>query len=186
MLATRVKKTSVTIPTDLMQAEGYLAKIGDKQRLINTLKRDAKAKKDAIDETLAQDLESVTKERDTLFNALFAFAQSKKKLLTDKLKSVIFRTGATFGWRMTPPRVTVRNGMTDDDLIHYLEKNGLSKYVRIHKEVDREALLRDKPKISVVAYMQHEEFFAKPKLGKGEGRAEEFVKTETETIDVKV
>lgn len=176
----RIKKAFTNIPATLSEVASFITAIAEKQRAINTKKREAKKKVDAINATLADEVKVLKTERDTFFNALFAFAQPRKEEFTEVARSIKLETG-TFGWRWTPPAVVVDEDMTDMDVIKVLEKKGQQKYIRIVKELDREALLRDRPEVKFVSYEQREEFFAKPKLLKAEGTAEELT---TEAIDV--
>jgi phage host-nuclease inhibitor protein Gam len=80
------------------------------------------------------------------------------------------------------PYVELEEGKDDTDIIATLKKKGLTNYIRVTEELDREALLRDRPTVPHVSYVNRDEFFAKPKLSKEEGRAEELV-CNTETID---
>lgn len=179
-MVSRLKKAFTNIPATLSEVASFITAIAEKQRAINTKKREAKKKVEAINKELAAEVKVLKNERDTFFNALFAFAQPRKEEFTEFARSIKLETG-TFGWRWTPPAVALDEGVTDADVIRLLEKKGLGKYVRIIKELDREAMLRDRPEVKHVSYEQREEFFAKPKLLKVEGTAEELV---TEAIDV--
>lgn len=176
----RIKKVFTKIPESLGEVVSFIAKLAAYQREINALRREAKQKIEAINLELKQNLIMPTYRRDACFNALFAFAQPRKEALTEDARSVTLENG-TFGWRFTPPAVIVTNGMSDTDLVSYFERRDLSEYVRVVKEVNREALLRDKPTLPMVRYLSREEFFAKPKLLRGEGSAEELA---TEAIDL--
>lgn len=176
----RIKKAFTNIPATLQDVVGFITTIAEKQRAINTLKKEAKTKVDAINSQLTKDVAPLKLDRDTFFTALFAFAQPRKLALTATARCVVLASG-TFGWRWTPPAVLIRNGLSETDVVNYLEKHDLLDYVRVVKEVNREALLRDRPVLPVIAYTQREEFFAKPALKRGEGSAEELI---TEAIDV--
>jgi phage host-nuclease inhibitor protein Gam len=178
-MVNRIKKAFTNIPTKLAEAVGFITAIAEKQRAINVAKRTAKLQIDAINAELNEKVNALKTDRDTFFNALFAFAQPQKAELTNDARSIKLESG-TFGWRWTTPAVVLKGNMTDEKAIQRLEKEGFSEYVRIVKQVNREALLRDRPDISFVEYEQCEEFFAKPKLLKGEGTAEELT---TEAID---
>ena len=184
MATTRIKKTLTAIPASIKEAMGFLASIGDKQREINKIKHETKKKIERLNAEAKQKIEGLTKDRDNFFTALFAFASPRKEELTRVTRSQKTEAG-TFGWRWTTPYVELAKGLTDEDVISTLKKNGLTEYIRVIEEVDREAMLRDQPKVSGVSYMQRDEFFAKPRMTKEAGRAEELVRQgETEAIDV--
>lgn len=177
-MITRIKKSLANVPASLQEATSFLISIGQKQREINRVKRDAKQKVEAINTEAKKSIEELTRERDMFFTALFAFASPRKKELTKVTRSQKTSAG-TFGWRFTTPYVDIAEGKSDQDIIVALKKAGLNDYIRVIEEVDREAMLRDRPELKGVSYSQRDEFFAKPKLPKEDGRAEELVKTET-------
>ncbi len=180
-MITRIKKSLAYVPASLLEATSFLVSIGQKQREINRLKREAKQKVEAINLATKKSVDELTKERDTFFTALFAFASPRKAELTKVTRSQKTNAG-TFGWRFTTPYVDIAEGKSDQDIIATLKKAGLTDYIRVIEEVDREAMLRDRPEVKGVSYSNRDEFFAKPKLAKEDGRAEELVKTEA--IDV--
>lgn len=177
----RLKKTFTAIPASVAEAAQYLLSIGSQQREINKIKRETKAEVDKLNAEANKKIEVLKKERDTFFTALFAFAQPRQAELTVSARSVKTDAG-TFGWRWTTPMVEIAEGKTDQDIIKTLKRIGLSDYIRVIEEVDREALLRDRPTVPNVSYTQRDEFFAKPKMAKEDGRAEELSKI-TEAID---
>lgn len=182
-MITRIKKSLTHVPASIAEAASYLRLIGEKQRAINKAKRDTKKRVEELQLALKQEVEALTKERDNFFVALFAFASPRKTELTRETRSQKTAAG-TFGWRWNTPYVELKEGKNDQAIIATLKSKGLFKYIRVTEELDREALLVDRPVVPGVAYMQRDEFFAKPKLSKDEGRAEELVKEGTEAIDV--
>lgn len=178
----RIKKTLTAIPASIAEAATYLVSIGNKQREINKLKRETKEEVDRINAEAKKKITELTKDRDAFFTALFAFAAPRKAELTKEARSQKTHAG-TFGWRWTTPAVELKEGKTDEQIITTLEKLKLFQYIRVVKELDREAMLRDRPIVPNVSYTQRDEFFAKPKMNKGDGRAEELVKM-TEAIDI--
>lgn len=176
-MITRLKKTLTEIPASISEAGALITSIGNKQREINKIKREAKARTEVINAEAKKAVDKLVKERNVFFTSLFAFASARKAEFTRTYRSVKTSVG-TFGWRWTTPFVELRDGFTDQDLIKSLKRLSLSQYIRTAETVDREALLRDRPIISGVQYSQRDEFFAKPKLAKEDGRAEELVKTE--------
>ena len=175
---TRIKKAFTAVPTSIASAVAYIASIGDKQREINKINREAKASAEAIYATAKAKVAKLEGERRTFFDALYAFAVSKKDELDTSVRRSHKTLAGVFGWRWTTPAVVIDEGLSDADIIKMLEAEELPQYIRIIKEVDREALLRDRPEVAGISYEQHDEFFVKPKLGKEDGRAVELTKTE--------
>lgn len=180
-MITRIKKTLTVIPASIQEAATYILSIGNKQREINQIKRETKAEIDKLNAEASKKVDGLKKDRDAYFVALFAFAQPKKAELTKDARSQKTFAG-TFGWRWTTPMVELAEGKTDQQIIAELKKVQLTKYIRVTEEIDREAMLRDRPVVLGVTYTQRDEFFAKPKMKKEDGRAEELVKV-TEAID---
>jgi phage host-nuclease inhibitor protein Gam len=181
IMITRIKKSLAYVPASLSETVTFLISIGNKQREINRVKREAKKRVEAINTDTQITVSELTKERDAFFTSLFAFSSARKEELTKVTRSQKTEAG-TFGWRWTTPYVDLKEGKSDQDIIASLKRKGLTEYIRTIEEVDREALLRDRPEVPGVSYSQRDEFFAKPKLAKEDGRAEELVKTEA--IDV--
>ncbi len=185
----RLKKSFTAVPQSVIHAAHYLLSIGQEQKKINLAKKKAKEAIDKIKSDLEVELTPLVKERDTFFTALYTFAQGKKGELTAKLRSVKTEQG-TFGWRFTPPYVELDEGEDDASVVAYLRAHNMTKYVRVKYELDREALLSDRPDVPGVSYLSREEFFAKPKLiSKVDGSAEELSialpdEGKTEAIDV--
>lgn len=162
-IRTRIKKTLTVIPTSLVDASRFLAKIGARQKEIDEVKDELEEKINKLKKEASKKLSQITKERDTLTSALFAYAQAKRYVLTMRLKTVAVATGV-FGWRYTPPAVYTLE--EDEAVIARLKHMGLGKYVRVKEELDREKLLVDRPFIRGISYPQREEFFVVPKTVK--------------------
>ena len=114
------------------------------------------------------------KKRDNQINALFAFAQPRKDELTKNVRSVVLHSG-TFGWRMTPPRVELI--AADEDMIPAIKDMGGEEFIRVIEEIDRHALLAQRPVIPGITYVQSDEFFVVP------NQKSKRKKTFTHTID---
>jgi len=92
--------------------------------------------------------------------SLKAYSDFNKGTLFKERKS-IERSFGTFGYRKTPPKVE-----TSRDTVELLERLGMAQYVRVKKEVDKEALLNlDDEELAKVdaARKSKEEFFVVPK-----------------------
>lgn len=156
----RIKKTNTNVPKNLSQANSLLAKIGTSQDEINDLEKELKKKIDALKSEAIKKIDPLVIRRDNQINSLFAFASPKKEELTQRVRSIILESG-TFGWRLTTPRVEIAG--TEEDMIAKLKKTGNEDYVRIIKEIDRQALLLDRPIVKGLSYKQSDEFFVVPK-----------------------
>lgn len=123
------------------------------------MKDDLEAKISALKDEAKKKVSELSKNRDTLTSALFAFAQARKAVLTFHSKTVVVASGL-FGWRFTPPAVSTDD--SDDVVIARLKRMGLKQFIRVKEELDREMLLAEKPSIRGVSYTQREEFFVVP------------------------
>lgn len=177
-MVSRIKKAFTAVPATIASAITFLVSIGDTQREINTINRKTKEEIKKLQDEASAKVAVLVKNRDTFFTALFAFASANKLELTKLTRSQKTSAG-TFGWRWTTPYVAIDSKLTDEAIIERLEQDpNLVQYVRVIKEVDREALLRDRPTVPGLSYEQRDEFFAKPKLAKSEGTAVEMSRTE--------
>ncbi|MBU2575638.1 host-nuclease inhibitor Gam family protein, partial [Patescibacteria group bacterium] len=98
-----------------------------------------------------------------LLEGLFAFAEAHRDELTEggKRKTVEVPTGI-FGWRTTPPAVSLRDIKS---ILASLVSLGLERFIRTKEEVDKEAMLKEPEvakKVKGVSIDQREEFIAKP------------------------
>lgn len=157
---TRIKKTQTSVPSSLNQADALLAKIGRTQNAINEIEENLQAKINALKAEAEKKLRPLNLERTSDIDALFAFANSRKARLTREARSVVLENGV-FGWRWTTPRVETSG--SDRETIAWLKETGNEKFVRIVEEVDRQALLAEKPVILGISYVQDDEFFVTPK-----------------------
>jgi len=157
---TRIKKTQIEVPSSLTQADILLGKIGNTQNEINEIEKELKEKIADLKAAATKKLDPLVTRRSNQINSLFAFANSRKDELTQKVRSVVLSQG-TFGWRMTTPRVEMKK--SDEQMIAFLKKIGRDDYIRVIEEIDRQALLADRPKIAGISYLQNDEFFVIPK-----------------------
>ena len=115
-MITRIKKSLTYIPSSLSEAIAYLTSIGSKQRDINSVRSEAKAKIEAINADAKKTIEVLTKDRDAFFTSLFTFSSAHKKELTKDTRSQKTSEG-TFGWRWTTPYVDIAEGVSDEKVL---------------------------------------------------------------------
>jgi phage host-nuclease inhibitor protein Gam len=171
---TRIKKSKTVVPRTITEADAVLGQLGNTQDQINLIEKELKEKVAELKAAAAKQLQPLVVDRDAKINSLFAFANPRKAKLTVKARSVTLSSGV-FGWRLTPPRV--ETDLTDEETIALLKETDNEAYIRIIEEVDRQALLAERPVIDGIDYAQDDEFFVIPKL---EGKKK---KTFTHAID---
>lgn len=177
-MVTRIKKSFTEIPQTLARVVTFITAIGRHQSDINELKRAEIVKIAAITQETNKKVAAITKKRNRLFTSLFAFAMAHKKALTAQYRTQKTIAGE-FGWRWNTPSLQLEESVTDADIIKILKERGMTQYIRTVEELDKKALLKDKPIISGISYRQRDEFYIKPKLSTESGKSKTLSKTET-------
>lgn len=157
------KRAVVAVPKSLNEAAQFLARIGHEQRAADKIRSTLNAKVDELKAKAMAEDEPHQNEISQLVEGLFAFAEAHRDELTDggKRKTVEVPTG-TFGWRMTPPSVKLRDV---ESILESLKSLKLKRFIRTKEEVDKEAMLKEPETaktVKGVSISQHEEFVAKP------------------------
>lgn len=159
------KNSLFPVPSTQAEANALLYKIGECERELADIKNSletAIAKAKTAAELSAAPIEQTLKQS---MKALQTYADANRKtLLTGDRKSVVL-TGGEFGWRLPPTKIVFAKGGAEQ-VIKNLEAMELKQYLRYITEVDREALLRDRPAVSGVKYSQKEGFFVKTESSK--------------------
>jgi len=156
----RLKKSKTRVPGTLRQVDVLLTDLGQTQDAISEIERELKNKIKKIKAETLKRLQPLTISRDAQLNALFTFANPRKAELTQKLRTIVLKSG-TFGWRLTTPRV--ESELSDEEIIALFKRTGNEDFIRIIEEVDREGLLKEQPFITGIKYAQSDEFFVVPK-----------------------
>jgi len=157
------KREVVAVPKSLDEAAKFLAKIGEEQRATDEIQSGFNAAVDKLKTQAMVGVEPHQKKVSQLVEGLFAFAEAHRDELTDggKRKTVEVPTG-TFGWRMTPPAVSLRDVKS---ILESLKSLKLKRFIRTKEEVDKEAMLKEPDVVKTVKGVsigQREEFVAKP------------------------
>ena len=141
MTRTKSKQTSASAPQTREEAEEWMSNL----QKINVwiARRDAELRESSA--KLKADAESEAKpkrdEKARLETGLYAWAEANREALTQggKTKTVVLGTGE-IKWRKNPPKVTVRG---IPKILEFLRGNGLSRFIRIKEEIDKEAMLKE-------------------------------------------
>ena len=157
------KKTVVPVPKSLDEAAQFLAKIGEEQRVADIIQSNFNTEVDKLKAQAMVDFRPHQKKVSQLVEGLFAFAEANRDELTDggKRKTVEVPTG-TFGWRMTPPAVSLHDVKS---ILKSLKALKLERFIRTKEEVDKEAMLKEPDVAKIVKGVsigQREEFVARP------------------------
>jgi len=158
-----IKRAVGSIPKSLEEAAEYISRIGEEQREINGIQNRLNEK---VEKLKSQAMAETSQREATiseLVEGLFIFAESHRNKLTEegKKKTIELPTGI-FGWRITPPAVSLKNVK---EVLTELIKRGLKRFIRTKQEVDKEAMLKEPElakNIKGVTISQREEFVVKP------------------------
>ena len=162
------KKITALAPVlaSLSEANSTLARIGEYGRSIQMIESDLAEKILALRKKADEEILPLATNVATLSFGLELYAnQHREELLKDGGKTVSLSCG-NFGWRWTPPKVSAGRG-GDAKVLEKVQALNLSEYIRNTPELDKEALLRDKPPIAGVKYTQMEKFFIEPEVAVG-------------------
>ena len=158
-----IRKPVIPVPRSLEKAAEFLSQIAEKQRAIDAIQSELNAKVDELKTEALLDVRSHQEMISQLVEGLFVFAESNREELTDngKRKTVEVPTG-WFGWRMTPPVVSISNVKS---VLKSLKELGLKRFIRTKEEPNKKAMLEE-PEVAKtvkgVSIAQHEEFVIKP------------------------
>jgi len=157
------KKVVIAVPKNLDEAAQFLTQIGEEQRATDKIRLDLNTAVDELRTQAMTEVEPCQKKISQLVEGLFAYAEAHRDELTDggKRKTVEVPTG-WFGWRMTPPAVSLRDVKS---ILESLKSLKLKRFIRTKEEIDKDAMLKE-PNLAItvkgVSISQHEEFVAKP------------------------
>ncbi len=153
------------VPASLTEVNTLLFKIGECERELNNIKTTLEAEVAEVRSNAELAAAPLQEEHKRCVKALQTYATANRKTLLVGDKKSLVLTGGEFGWRLPPTKVTFARGGAEQ-VIKNLETMELTQYLRYITEVDREALLRDRPAVSGVKYSQKEGFFVKPASNK--------------------
>lgn len=151
----------VCIPENLVEAADLITRIAAEQRAVDAIENDLNEQVAAKQKKAMEDALPHNRTIAGLVRGLFIFADANREKLTDdgKTKIVQVPTGS-FGWRLNPPSVHLRN---KKKVIAELKKLGLKRFIRTLEEVDKEAMLKEPGvKVPGVKIVQDEIFSVKP------------------------
>ncbi len=159
----RIKHPVIPVPRNLEEAAEFLTKIGSEKREIEKIKTRLNDQIESLKASAMADVNDHNEKISQLVEGLFAFAESRRDELTEggKRKTVDLPTG-WFGWRKTPPSVSIRNVRS---VITALKELGLERFIRIKEEPDKKAMLKEPEVLKLVkgvSITQHDEFVVKP------------------------
>lgn len=159
------KTVALRVPQTIEAADKDVQKMGELERKIATINTTLGEDISQLQEDAAEKLQPLEAEKEKLHNGVQAFAEANRDALTDggRTKTVKLLGGGVLKWRLTPPRLNVTG--TAVRIIATLKRRGLSEFVRVKEELDKEALLARPDvvkKIRGLQVEQREELTIKP------------------------
>ncbi|MFH1621217.1 MAG: host-nuclease inhibitor Gam family protein [Patescibacteria group bacterium] len=159
----------IPIPQDIKEAGELLARLGAMQRQAKTVSDKTDAAISKLQEEANAELTPIYGDMGAAFDALKAFADVRRRELTQdgKKKTVDLGTGKVF-WRNTPPRVSVQN---EAAVLAAVQELKLTDFFRVEPQLDKQAMNKNPDGASVIPGVEitrEELFYAKPTDGTGE------------------
>jgi len=136
---TKRKAETARAAQDAEEANTFLARIGELNRLV-LLYQGALAESIAkAKEATAAIVVDLTAEADTLGRGLQIWAEANRTALTDGGKTKTVKLGAgTIAWRLAPPAVRIKG---QEAVLEYLLAHGREEFLRRKAEIDKTAML---------------------------------------------
>ncbi len=155
------RTVTATIKTNT-EAAVAVQRIGWLHRSIEDIERDMNDQIAVIQRAALAKALPLREELERAALDIFDFATTHRVALTaDGKKTADLGTG-TLSWRMTPPAVHIRNG---DKVVEALTDLGLRRFIRVKREPDKEAMLKE-PEVAArvpgVSIGQDEVFAIRP------------------------
>lgn len=139
---TRLKAVAApTVPQTRDQVAELIARIGTDSRTLKVLEVEMNEALAAIKEQYEQRAEPTRQSVDGALRGVQAWCEANRLELTvaGKVKTHAFTTGEV-AWRTRPPSVRITG---EDAVMFSLRSLGLSRFIRLKEEINREAILNE-------------------------------------------
>jgi phage host-nuclease inhibitor protein Gam len=161
MARTTRPSVSIPVPANLSEANTVLFRVSALSRSVLAIEADYVKQVTELRKAVDAKVAPLVLEREQISLGLQIFAGAHRETLLVQDEKTVRLSGGSFGWRFTPPKVTLGRGGEEKALANLRELE-LTDYIRIKESLDKEALLRDRPSIAGIKYTQKEEFFLDP------------------------
>lgn len=147
-MATRIKtKAQATIPQSKLDCQADIKKIGDLQREHIRLMADVNDQVANITKASAPHLDLLGEQIELLQTGVHVWCEANREMLCGKGKTANLVTGEV-SWRQRPPSVRISSA---DTVIDTLKRLGLSRFVRVKEEPNKDAILAEPDAVRGVA-----------------------------------
>lgn len=162
--ATRIKKAALVapVPADAEGVSRAIGEIGAQQRALARIEAEMNDRLAEIKEAYEREAEPHRRAIEMLTQGVQVWCEAHRaELLKGEAKTAIFPAGEV-QWRVRPPKVAVRGV---DYVLDQLRRLGLSRFIRVKEEINKEAILAEPQAAAGVkglAIEQGEDFVIKP------------------------
>ena len=132
----------------LEQVQDFIRHIGDKNREVTRLQAKMNDEVAVITSSYTESINTLKQEIEQMTGAVEIWcAANRSKILEKGLKTANLITGEV-SWRFNPPSVSLRK---IEDVLASLKEKGLTQFIRVKEEVNKEAILADPLAVKEVA-----------------------------------
>ena len=163
-----IRKKVVVVPKGKAELGQFVFQIREAEQRINEIENDSqkeilelKNKINELEKKAKNKAKPYEVKSNELAQGVYIFAEGHRVELTDEgaRKTVELAAGDKIRWYFTPPAVEVDD---EKEALKELERRELSEFIRVKKEIDKEAILREPEKIKNLKHLSvgQEEIFA--------------------------
>eukprot|EP01037_Dinobryon_pediforme_P007629 gene7629-7693_t len=140
---------NMPVPQNRDEAAAYVKIIGELQRDIGRFEADMNDEMAKVKERFEKLAAPRAEEVKVMTEGLRMWAEANRTVLTNdnKVKFANLGTGE-IEWRLNPPKVSIRDA---DNVIKQCEAKGLTSFLRVKTEVNKEAMLADPLKTKLLS-----------------------------------
>ena len=128
---------SIPVPQSHIDVQTAISSLGNVSRQLTRVEADMNDAIARITEAQAEKIEALRQHRAALQTGIQTWCEAHRLQICGKNKYADLVTGEV-AWRQRPPSVTVRNA---DAVINQLGELGLTQFVRVKHEINKEAIL---------------------------------------------
>ncbi len=157
-MSAKAKKAPACTPQSWEEADKLIAEYGELDGTATKLQARCDSAVARVKASFQTKLAPTQARMAEIFDAVAWYAEANRKTLTDDGKTkTVTMTAGSFGWRLCPPSVAVKRGLTAPDLVTSVKalatryigdgKRKIARavlcFVRLKEEPDKEAMLKN-------------------------------------------
>lgn len=148
-MATRLKsKATVAVPQTKGECAAYIKLLGDLQREFERLRADMNDRIATITKEAQPRLEDLSTRIQVLQDGVQRYCEANREELCPKGSKTAQLVTGEVSWRQRPPSVVIR-GL--DSVLETLQRMGLTRFIRIKTEPNKEAMLNEPESLRGIA-----------------------------------